>query len=123
MGPEPALLARRIAALIERHGINITTEIAAQQRIGQLLAGDGLSVQAEVALNARDRIDFLCGSVGIEVKISGGRRRDIFRQLERYAASARVGALVIATGGAWPSGMARVGGKPLLFASLNKGWL
>ena len=123
MGPEPALLARRIAALIERHGINITTEIAAQQRIGQLLADDGLSAAAEVILSARDRIDFLCGPVGIEVKISGGSRRDIFRQLERYAAIDRIGALVIATGGAWPSSLDRVGGKPLLFASLNKGWL
>ena len=120
---EPSILARRIAVLIERTAIDITTELAAQRAIREALERDGLDVACEVPLNRRDRIDLLAGPVGIEVKIRGGARRAIFRQLERYAENDEVQALVLASGGGWPRAIDEVKGKPLLFASLSVGWL
>lgn len=120
---EAALIARRIAVLIERTHINVTTEAAAQGAIAAAVEAAGIRVEREVSLGRGGRIDLLAGEVGIEVKIRGGNRREIMRQLERYAASDQVAALVIASGGAWPSGVDRAGGKPLFFASLTKGWL
>lgn len=119
----PVLLARRIAALIEQAAIDVTTELAAQRGIREALERDGIDVAAEVPLNPRDRIDLLAGRVGIEVKIRGGSRRGILRQLERYAEADQVGALVLASGGSWPRTVDAVNGKPLFFASLTLGWL
>ena len=119
----PALLARRIAGLIERTAINVTTELAAQRGIREALERDGLEVSCEVPLSRRDRIDLLAGPVGIEVKIRGGARREILRQLERYAESDEIGAIVLASGSGWPRAIDDVKGKPLVFASLSVGWL
>lgn len=121
--PHPSILARRIASLIERSAIDVTTELAAQRDICEALERDGLDVEAEVPLSSRDRIDLLAGTVGIEVKIRAGRRREIFRQLERYAESDQIEALVLASGGSWPRSISEVKGKPLVFASLTLGWL
>lgn len=118
-----ATLARRIAELIELHCIPTSTELAAHRRIRKLLEAEGFEVECEVALTRGDRIDVLVGTVGVEVKVRGGRRLDILRQLERYAASDRVEALVLGTGGAWPRGFVEVKGKPLFVASLVGGWL
>ena len=119
----PFILARRIAGLIERTAVDVTTEVAAQRTIREALERDGIDVAAEVQLSRRDRIDLLAGPVGIEVKIRGGTRRAIFRQLARYAESEEVQALVLASGGGWPRAIDEVKGKPLLFASLSVGWL
>ncbi len=49
----------------------------------------------EERLGPRCRIDFLAGTVGIEVKKGKPERRQLLRQLERYALSPRVEALVV----------------------------
>lgn len=115
------LLARRIAVICERSLINVSTEAAAHNDIAKALAAQGLDVRREVRLSDRDRIDVMVGGVGVEVKIKGSRR-DIYRQLQRYAASDQVSALVLATAAAWPP-MPDISGKPFFHASLVKGWL
>ncbi|MFT3973310.1 MAG: hypothetical protein QM699_07635 [Amaricoccus sp.] len=119
----PVFIARRVAGIIERSAIDVTTEFAAQRGIREALERDGIEVAAEVQLTPRDRIDLLAGPVGIEVKIRGGGRRKILRQLERYAESDQIEALVLASGGGWPRAIDEAGGKRLFFASLTLGWL
>lgn len=57
---------------------------------------DRFDVQREAPLDGRDHIDLLIGRVGIEVKVSGVWRV-VRRQLERYAASDAVDALILVT--------------------------
>ena len=117
------LLARRIAVLIERTRVDVSTEAAAHREIAAAIEADGMDVEREVRLGAGERVDVLVGGViAVEVKVQGSRR-DIHRQLERYARSDRVEGIVLATGAAWPATMRRVGGKPFFFASLSRGWL
>lgn len=118
----PRLLARRIVTICHNSSINVSTEAAAHNALADALQAAGLDVQREVRLNDRERIDLLVDGVGIEVKVQG-TRRDIWRQLQRYAASEQIHALVLATSAAWPAGVASVGGKPLFHASLARGWL
>jgi len=115
-------IARWISALIERSRINLSTEISAHVALADILRREGLVVETEVSLSATDRIDLLVEHVGIEVKVKGARRA-VFAQLERYASHDRIGALVLATGAAWPTSMREVGGKPFFTASLSRGWL
>lgn len=119
---DPRILAQRIAVICERTRINVSTEVAAHNDVTRALEAAGFEVRREIRLSARDRIDVMVAGVGIEVKIKGSRR-DIYRQLERYAESPEVTALVLATSAAWPSGIKQIGGKPFLHASLVQGWL
>lgn len=119
---DPRLMARRIVAACERSRINVSTEGAAHIALSKALRAQGMEVQDEVALSEKDRIDLLIGTVGVEVKIKG-QRREIFRQLERYAASERIEALVLVTSAPWPASIREIGGKPFFNASLSVGWL
>lgn len=119
---DPRILARRIVTICQGSCINVSTEAAAHDDLATALAAAGLTVQREVKLTARDRIDVLVDGVGVEVKVQGSRR-DIFRQLERYAESDQISALVLATSAAWPAGFASINRKPFFHASLVRGWL
>ena len=119
---EARILASRIAAIIERTRVGISTEESAHLAVLDALRAAGMDVQAEVWITDSDRVDLLVEGVGIEVKVKGGRR-DIYRQLQRYARSDRIEALVLATGLAWPSSIKDVDGTPLIAASLTRGWL
>ena len=54
------------------------------------------SAEREVRLSGTDRIDFLIGGIGIEVKMAGSLA-GVTRQLHRYAQSERVNALILVT--------------------------
>jgi len=56
----------------------------------------GKLVRSEVRLTAADRIDFMVGRIGIELKIKGSLS-DVTRQLHRYAQSPDVDALLLVT--------------------------
>lgn len=121
MTGEAIFLAKRIAHICQTSRINVSTEQAAHNALADALARAGLAPEREVNLTQNDRIDIMVDGVGVEVKIKGSRR-DIYRQLQRYAASDRVSALVLATAAAWPP-MLDIGGKPFFHASLVRGWL
>lgn len=118
----PAMHARRIAAAISSARINLTTEAAAHRDILDALEAAGIASATEAVLAPGERIDVLCGAVGVEIKV-GHTRRTVWRQLERYAAHDRIRALVLATGAAWPEDLREVGGKPLIVVNLSRGWL
>lgn len=120
---DPAFIARSIQTVLERARINVSTEAAAQRDIAAALTAGGIVFEREVSLSPKDRVDFLAEGIGIEVKISGQSRRDIWAQLNRYAAHDRIEALVLAMGGAWPGETKLDGGKRLFVVNLHKGWI
>lgn len=66
-----------------------------QAALAVVLETKGLTIQREVKIND-GKIDILCGSVGIEVKIKGSYS-DIVRQLHRYAQSEKITSLILAS--------------------------
>ena len=56
----------------------------------------GVSFEREYRLDARNRLDFFCDGVAIEVKI-GGSRNNLIRQLHRYAQFDEVRELLVVT--------------------------
>ena len=75
----------------------------------------------EERLAQRCRIDFLAGTVGIEVKKGKPVRKQLISQLERYAASPRVDALVgvVERAADLPGAIM---GKPCVTLSMNRLW-
>ena len=66
----------------------------------------------------------MAGPVAVEVKVkSRQNRREILKQLERYAEHDEVKAIVLATAAAWPGDISELHRKPLVVASLTRGWL
>lgn len=98
-------------------------EARLQEQIADLLTERGIGFAREVRLSAEDRIDFLVGAVGIEVKTKGSRHA-VLRQLARYAAHERIQSLWLATT-RWQLGdMPRsLGAKPLGVLPLYRGAL
>jgi hypothetical protein len=62
--------------------------------VAQLLNAAGVAFEREVRLSPRDRIDFMVGSVGVELKVDGSLAQ-LIRQLDRYAQHERVSELVL----------------------------
>jgi hypothetical protein len=118
--PSPA--ADRLTRLIGSARLDLSTEGAVQRGLARLFEEEQVPYEAEVILAPSDRIDFLIGRVGVEVKI-GHPRRAILRQLERYAASDRVDALLLVSSAPFPASGFEINGKPVHIVSLSTGWL
>lgn len=71
-----------------------TDEYSLQRDIAAALSAAGVAFEAEVALSRTDRIDFLAGVVGIEVKVDGSPS-SVARQCIRYLSHDQVEALVV----------------------------
>ena len=119
---QPSPEADRLIRLIGSARVDLSTEAAAQRGLARLFESEGLPYEAEVTLSAADRIDFLLGRVGVEVKI-GQPRRQILRQLERYAGSERLDELLLVSSAPFPSDGFRAHGKPVFVVSLSTGWI
>jgi hypothetical protein len=88
-----------IMAALGRHGYMFSHEEQLQNAVALALEGAGIPFQREARLNEHDRIDFLVGTIGIEVKIDGSISA-LVRQLFRYAHNARgdIDSLVVVVG-------------------------
>ncbi len=75
----------------------------------------------EERLGPRCRIDFLAGTVGIEVKKGKPERKQLLRQLERYALNSRIEALVVVVERAADL-PGEILGKPCVTLSMNRLW-
>lgn len=82
-----------IAAVLRGHRYLFDDEIELQDGLEDALSANGIAGEREVRLSSRDRIDFLIGRVGIEVKI-GGNVDSLVRQLTRYAHSDQIDELI-----------------------------
>jgi len=89
--------AEQIAAILRSHAFHWTIEIELQDAIATALTAAGVPFLREHKLAPGDRIDFLAGTVGLEVKI-GGSLANLTRQLHRYAQSPRIAELVVVLG-------------------------
>lgn len=111
----------QVVAAVRARRFRHVHEDELQLGIAEVLAAAGLEAEREVRLSPRDRIDFLVGTVGVEVKVAGTAAA-AKRQLERYAESDRVEELVLVTdrvqAGAQP---ATINGKPLRVVALLGG--
>lgn len=87
----------------------------------EALAAQGISVEHEVSLAPRCRIDLMCGGVGIEIKRGKPVRGRLMEQLRRYAACPQVKSLIVVAERSvdLPGAIA---GKPVRAVCLNRLW-
>ncbi|MCS0497883.1 hypothetical protein NVS89_22590 [Ancylobacter sp. MQZ15Z-1] len=92
-----------------------------QEAIEAHLIESGLAFEREVTLGPGDIVDFMVGTVAVEVKIKG-QRRAIYRQCERYAGHDSVSAILLVTNVAmgFPPSLK---GKPTAVLNLGRAWL
>ena len=108
-----ALAAVRMPAQPEEYDIHAA--------VADALAAAGLAYVHEYRLGPRNRIDFLVGRVGIEVKKGRPATSDLTRQLRRYLAADALDGLIVVTQRvtAVPG---EICGKPVMLVSLNRLW-
>ncbi len=90
------MTAEELCLLLERSVRGIGTEDAVQRAIADVLRNQRppIAFAREVRLDKANRIDFMVGHIGVEVKIGGGISA-LIRQLARYAEFDQVGDLVL----------------------------
>lgn len=107
------MTSEAVIELIDNYRFTYRTETEFQDTIAMLFSTQGWEFDREVRLNDRDRIDFLIGTTGVEVKVKGSWVAT-YRQLQRYAVSDRIEELVLVTTRLQHVRMvAEIGGKPL----------
>jgi hypothetical protein len=76
----------------------IASESDLQRQVEDRLRSANIEFRSQVQLDAKghDRIDVLCGSTGIELKIKGSAS-GVLAQLERYAISSLVSEIILVT--------------------------
>lgn len=96
-------------------------EDAIHQAIAQALSAAGVGFVHEARLAPRCRVDFLIGSVALEVKCGKPQRKPLIAQLMRYAATEPVQGLmlVVERSANLPP---TLGGKPCRAYGLNRLW-
>ena len=108
-----ALAAVRMPAQPEEYDIHAA--------VADALSAAGLAFIHEYRLGPRNRIDFLVGRVGIEVKKGRPATSDLTRQLRRYLAADALDGLIVVT-----QRVTAVPGvicaKPVILVSLNRVW-
>src|SRR2546426_527670 len=82
--------------VIRGHRFLFHTEQDLQAGIAQALDLLGIKYEREVCLTKCDRIDFMVGNVGIEVKVDGALN-EVIRQVYRYMHCGQVSALMLIT--------------------------
>lgn len=110
--------AREITAILRSQTFPVATEERLQFEIAAELAKAGVPFEREYRLGPRDRIDFMCGGVGIEAK-TRNPRRNTFKQLKRYAEGDEIEALILITG-TFMGLPEEINGKPLYMVSLGR---
>ncbi|MGN0997885.1 MAG: hypothetical protein ACI4PG_13340 [Candidatus Ventricola sp.] len=97
------------------------TEDMLHEQAARALEAAGIAAQHEARLAPRCRIDFLAGTIGIEIKKSRPRSGALLSQLRRYAACEQVAELVVMA----PRGVnlpRTIGGKRVTMLSLERLW-
>lgn len=122
-------LADDVVKLLRTARLPVNTEAELQVEIAALLDRNGILYRREAQVSG-GRIDFLIGyagrftdnpSVGLEVKIKGGKR-SIFKQCAAYCGDPRISHLIVLTGISLglPPEMA---GKPVTIVTIGAAWL
>ncbi len=121
--PPPAekvefMTAPEIAHLLYKTVFRFADERGLQDSMEELFKSAGVPYQREVILSARDRIDFMSDSIGIEVKVDSPSAT-VERQLARYAEDDRITHLILVTTRAkHKSVTGTLNGKPVIIVHL-----
>lgn len=107
--------AARVRRVFVDKAFRVHNEADLQSSVAGLFLGSGVEFEEQVILGPGERIDFMVGAVGVELKTQGSWS-DLVRQLARYAAHERIGALVVVSTrrrltASLPS---EINGKPIL---------
>lgn len=86
----------QLVRALRSHAFHFSNEAELQSGIETALRREGISFVREVPLTERDRIDFLCERLGVEVKLNVSPN-EVIRQLHRYAQSDLLDALLLIT--------------------------
>lgn len=116
-----AIADKVIRALTECR-FDLTNEKRLQEQVAQRLMQCGIQFKRESPLDSGDIPDFFADGLAIECKLRGQQKREIFRQLVRYAGHEQVIGVLLLTNVSMglPS---EINGKPTYFYSLGRGWL
>lgn len=88
--------ASELAAILKGYRFNYGNEAQLQEGIRLALEGKGIQFASEVSLTSHDRIDFMVGRTGVEVKV-GHPTASVMRQVHRYAQSEQVDEILLIT--------------------------
>ncbi len=65
--------------------------------IAESLVNNGIEFQHEYRLSSDSRIDFLSGNIGIEVKKSTVKDKNLLKQLKKYSQSNKISKIILVT--------------------------
>lgn len=65
--------------------------------IAESLVKNGIEFQHEYRLSSDSRIDFLSGNIGIEVKKSTVKDKNLLKQLKKYSQSNKISKIILVT--------------------------
>jgi hypothetical protein len=86
----------RVTQVLRAYRARPQNELDIQLGLAAIFDEHGVVYQREVVLTQKDRIDFLVGTLGIEIKLQGSRHQ-VFQQLTRYLAHERIGEVMLFT--------------------------
>lgn len=114
-------MIKDLHAVLSRYQFPLSTEEALQRQIEGVLKHHGFPYVREYRLDPKNRIDFFCGGVGIEVKIKGSAM-SIYRQCERYCQFPQIEIFLLITNKAmgFPK---ELKGKPCYVINVGVAWL
>lgn len=115
------MIADDVVAVLKGKRLPLHNEKELQAEIAAQFELAGLGLRREYRLGQHDIADFFGDGLAVEVKIKGGRR-NIFRQLERYAGHSQVERLLLVTN--VPMGLPpSILDKPINVFNLARAWL
>lgn len=115
-------MINKIYQLISAARIDLSDEKRTQSDLESLFKSHGIEHERECRLSAGDIPDFMIDDIAVEVKLRGARKKDIYRQLERYAKHDRVRHIMLVTN--LSMGLPdTIEGKPVYFCALGRAWI
>lgn len=90
--PEPNL--EHLCRVLNAYRYNFQDETSLQEGLALALTHQGIEFKREVRLDAKNRPDFMIGTVAVEVKIKG-TLSEFLRQADRYLALDPVSSLIV----------------------------
>jgi len=121
-GDEMSELLSTLIGLIRATKIDLSSEKRAQADVERVLTDARIVFQREEPLTATDIVDFLVGGIALELKLRGARKKEVYRQLCRYARHPSVKTILLASN--LSMGLpAQIEGKDAYFVKLGEAWL
>lgn len=88
--------SKNLLSILSKYSFNFSNEKDLQSGLEALFKIENIPYEREYILSKSDRIDFLVGSIGVEVKTKGSYAA-VLRQLWRYAEFGKVAQLILVT--------------------------